>query len=80
MILSILIMPFLFFQRIIMNVGLDLIFFPILWRRLCQAMMAEDVKKTLDMAIEWTGVEHAIRERKKINKMIMNESLSNGIN
>jgi len=26
--------------------------------RLCQSMMAEDVKKTLDMAIEWTGVEH----------------------
>ena len=26
--------------------------------RLCQTMMAEDVKKTLDMAIEWTGVEH----------------------
>ena len=60
MILSILIMPFLFFQRIIMNVGLDLIFFPILWRRLCQAMMAEDAKKTLDMAIEWTGVEHVL--------------------
>jgi len=26
--------------------------------RLCQTMMAEDVKKTLDMAIETTGVEH----------------------
>ena len=26
--------------------------------RLCQTMMAEDVKKTLDMAIEKTGVEH----------------------
>jgi putative transposase len=26
--------------------------------RLCQSMMAEDVKKTLDMAIEWTGVKH----------------------
>jgi putative transposase len=26
--------------------------------KLCQTMMAEDVKKTLDMAIEWTGVEH----------------------
>ena len=26
--------------------------------RLCQTMTAEDVKKTLDMAIEWTGVEH----------------------
>jgi len=26
--------------------------------RLCQTMMAEDVKKTLDMAIERTGVEH----------------------
>jgi transposase InsO family protein len=26
--------------------------------RLCQTMMAEDVKKTLDMAIQWTGVEH----------------------
>jgi len=26
--------------------------------RLCQTMMAEDVKKTLDMAIEWTGVAH----------------------
>ena len=26
--------------------------------RLCQTMMAEDVKKTLDIAIEWTGVEH----------------------
>jgi transposase InsO family protein len=26
--------------------------------RLCRTMMAEDVKKTLDMAIEWTGVEH----------------------
>ena len=59
-ILSILIMSFLFFQQIIMNVGLDLIFFPILWRRLCQTMMAEDVKKTLDMAIEWTGVEHVL--------------------
>ncbi len=23
-------------------------------------MMAEDVKKTLDMAIEWTGVEHVL--------------------
>jgi len=26
--------------------------------RLCQTMMAEDVKKTLDMAIETTGIEH----------------------
>jgi len=26
--------------------------------RLYQTMMAEDVKKTLDMAIEWIGVEH----------------------
>ena len=26
--------------------------------RLCQTMTAGDVKKTLDMAIEWTGVEH----------------------
>ena len=26
--------------------------------RLCRTMMAKDVKKTLDMAIEWTGVEH----------------------
>ena len=31
--------------------------FILAWR-LCQTMMAEDVKKTLDMAIEWTGVEH----------------------
>jgi transposase InsO family protein len=26
--------------------------------RLCRTMMAEEVKKTLDMAIEWTGVAH----------------------
>jgi len=26
--------------------------------RLCKTMMAEDVKQTLDMAIEWTGVDH----------------------